>query len=154
MYKIRPVERKDCIEIFKLSNDPLVREMSLFQKEIDYPEHLEWFERMLADKSIQFFVVTVDEKLAAQVRFKLADDNAEISISIAEGFRGAGYSCKIMKDAIDCLRTETDVKTLTAVVRKSNARSVNFFYKSGYTLSSEKIINDIDCLILEYRIRR
>jgi spore coat polysaccharide biosynthesis protein SpsF len=153
MYKIRPVERKDCLEIFRLSNDPMVRKMSLSEKKIRYADHLEWFERVLADRNVLFLVVTVDEKLAAQVRFKLASDSAEISISIAAGYRGVGYSRNIMEDAINLLKGETNVKKIRAVVRKSNSRSINYFYKCGYNLSCEQKINDIDCLILEYGIR-
>jgi len=153
MYKIRPVEHKDCLDIFNLSNDPAVRKISLSDKEINYSDHLKWFEKVLADRNILFYAITIDEKLAAQVRFKLMENIAEISISVSETFRGAGYSRTIMEDAIILLKENTAVKTIRAVVRKSNSRSINYFYKCGYTLKFEQKLNDIDCLILEYKIR-
>lgn len=146
----------DCDMIFSLSNDPLVRANSFNQKKIEYADHCKWFEKIVADKNVLFFLVFIDESekdFVGQIRFnRESEASAEcvISLSITESFRGKHIARDFLELGIEELKKYWySVNTVVAEVKDENAASNRLFIKEGFKLVSK--INTYKLNISEIR---
>ncbi len=153
MLKMTNAKITDLDAVYKLSNDPVVRSVSLTTEPIPYKTHCNWFKKILKDTNSLFLVFHDQEKLVAQVRFnRISNDIAEISISISSEFRGKGIGQTVMNNAIGRLVETWPVKIIQAITKKDNQVSLRYFQKCGYTIKSSHVYKDIDCYLLSYSL--
>ena len=133
----------DCLLIFSLSNDPLVRSASFNQNKIKYSDHCEWFKKTLADKNTLFFLVFADEsekEFVGQIRFKRECENSNecvISLSITEQFRGKHIAKEFLELGIQELQKNwKNIDTIIAEVKDEDIASNKLFEKEGFKLVS------------------
>ena len=150
MFELRRAEEKDCENIFLLSNDKEVRQVSINQKQIAYSEHRKWFSDILQNENILFLVAYVDDALMAQVRFRKKAEAAEISISVSADFRGKGFASQVLKSSLMLARDQLHVDKVIATVRKENSRSAKFFKNCGFSLTGEETEMGRTCQFFEY----
>jgi len=146
MLTIRLAGPEDVEDVYLLSNDPVVRAVSLSTDAIPYENHVKWYTARLADTATLFLLVHDAQNLVSQVRFfRESVDCAEISISIASAYRGRGLGSEIMHMAIRFVRDFWQIRRILAMVKTDNAASNSFFLKCGYVLDAETNYKSCAC---------
>lgn len=142
-FYFRNAVESDSEIVYKLSNDPTVRQNSINTQPIGWEEHQQWFTKKVAQDDYRFYLV-FDKKnsFIGQIRFELMDGSAVTSISISSEFRGKGLSKKIIKGVCSRIFSEIlSLKNIIAYIRPENNVSINSFLSSGFILSGDEIIN-------------
>ena len=60
---------EDCNLVFNLSNDPVVRENSFNTAPILYENHVKWYNKVINDSNILFYLIYDDDHFVGQLRF-------------------------------------------------------------------------------------
>ena len=126
---LRKVHIKDLKDVFELSNKYYVRQHSINKDKILWGDHVKWFNNVLKDNSIVFYVVT-DERnsFLGQIRYKLEKDNATVSLSLSDKLRGKGFSRMILDQSVEELfKEKLSVNEIIAYVSESNIASMKIF---------------------------
>lgn len=148
MLKLRLANPSDIKKTFKLSNDEVVRKNSINQCPIKWDEHIKWFNETINSFDNLFYIIeTKDNEFAGQIRIKKGVENI-ISISLSENFRGKGAAWKIIKECSQ----KSNLKIITAYIKKNNHSSLNAFTKAGYEISENVLINGIEFYKLKCKI--
>ncbi len=149
---IRLAERDDCLRVWEWRNEQATREASFDTRNILYQQHESWFSRKLVDPQTLFFIVLNDDKRAVgYVRFELAGQKAEISISIDRQERGKSYGTKAIAIASDHLFATTPVRRIFACVKTDNSASRAAFERAGFTLEGVRRISGVEAWELIYK---
>jgi len=134
---VLPVTSSDLMDIFELSNQDSVRAVSFTPEKIKLEDHRKWFSRKLADKNIIILKATIEGSLAGQVRLDLENDEALISISTSEYFRGMGVASKMLQSAIAEAK-KRGLKTINAFIKPDNQTSIRLFEKNGWIYAGQE----------------
>lgn len=132
---MRNVSRDDIEEIFALSNEDYVREYSINKDKITWEEHVRWFHHILQDNHSVFYVVTDhSERFLGQVRYRIEDEEAVVSMSLSKLIMGKGLSRFLLQESIKKLYEERkEVKTIIAYVSENNIASNRLFQNCGFS---------------------
>lgn len=128
----------DCYLIYNLSNDPLVRVNSFNTEPIVYENHVKWFNKVINDPNVLFFLVFEGDDFVGQIRFaRRCEESKEcvISLSITPEYRGR----HIGQDFMDLGITEMKkywkkIEIVKAEVKCENEASNKLFTKDGFDL--------------------
>jgi len=132
---IRKASSSDILNTFNLSNDSIVRQSSFTSDPILFQNHEKWFNQILDNKSILFYVIHDGENFVSQIRYKKTSDTAcEISISITEEYRGKHVGSQCLSLSIQELKKEWKCCSIVAEVKEENSASNNFFLKNEFYL--------------------
>lgn len=146
---IRNVREDDIEEVFLHSNQDFVRKYSINKEKISWTDHIIWFNNIIVDANSIFYVVTDDRnKHLGQIRYRIEDDTAVVSISLSELIRGKGYSETLLYDSMNRLFTEkNELKSVVAYISEKNIPSLKLFEKAGfsYCTSHEEFLKYIFC---------
>lgn len=126
---LRKVKSEDIKEVFDLSNQYYVRRYSINKDKIEWADHVKWFNSVLEDKNIAFYVVTdKNESFLGQIRYKIVESSATVSISLSEKLKGKGLSKEILNKSIKKIfDEEQSVKDIIAFVSENNIASKKIF---------------------------
>jgi len=126
---LRKVKSEDIKEVFDLSNQDYVRLYSINKDKIEWADHVKWFNSVLEDKRTVFYVVTdKNESFLGQIRYKIAESSATVSISLSEKLKGKGLSKEILNKSIKKIfDEEQSVKDIIAFVSEDNIASKKIF---------------------------
>lgn len=130
----------DCNLIYNLSSDPLVRANSFNSEPIFYENHVKWFNKVINDSDILFFLVFEGDDFVGQIRFvRTCEESNEcvISLSITPEYRGK----HIGRDFMDLGISEMEknwkkIEIVKAEVKCENEASNKLFMKDGFDLVS------------------
>jgi len=89
-FRVRKAQQEDLEFVFALRNEESVRAASFSLDPITIETHQKWFEKVLADKNRQIYIIEVAGTPMAQVRFDIEGDGAEVNIAVSERFQGQG----------------------------------------------------------------
>lgn len=130
----------DSQSILNLSNEPIVRSLSLSTKQIDEITHQKWFDNVLnGDKIILFIVQSVYDDFLGYVKFDRMKNANIVGIALNKKIRGQSKSALILFQAIKLFRSEYDKKIVKAIIKKENLASLRLFKKIGfYRFKEEK----------------
>lgn len=132
-FSIRLVDKNDIKNVFELSNDKTVRQNSIHSEQIAWEDHVTWFLKRIEDQTNPFYIIEdKNNNFIGQVRFD-TEEEAIISISIAESFRGRHLAPAIIK----ACSAKCGLKTVFAYIKKNNAPSIKAFEKAGYQYLQE-----------------
>ena len=132
--RIRRATQDDCMKVFELSNDPVVRQNAINQEEIIFKEHVEWFKSKISSPDCEFFIVEDDSgDFVGQVRFDKIAEDVFISISVSADFRGKKLGARIINLATE----KTSFGCIVSRVKKNNIPSFKAFQTAGYVLFLE-----------------
>lgn len=139
--------------VFNLSNDPWVRERSFSNGEISFDEHVIWYNNEIINDNCLFLVAEVDSEFLGQIRFKINEDIAIISISLVKKYRGIGIGAEILKRSIVILKTKKpQIRRIIAQIKSDNLHSKNFFIKFGFVQMGKLNIKGNTAIELEYEM--
>ena len=137
----RPICKDDCLKIFEIANDDEVRKSSFNSDKIPLEDHKKWFNNILDDDSLKFYVLEYENDLIGQLRLDFDEEYPVISISLNKKYRGLGLSKILLAKGLEVV----DGKVI-AYIKKENTRSISFFKSMGFKKEDEVIIKDCDAL--------
>lgn len=146
---LRLAKKEDCYKIFEIANDHDVREASYNSEKIPLENHRQWFNDVIHDSDVLFFVLEYEDDIIGQVRFNLEKEGFYVvSISLNKKYRGLGLSIFLLSNA--CRRGNFD-SDLVAYIKKENKSSIALFEHCGFKLDCHEEING--CESLRYVLR-
>ena len=152
--QLRKATGQDAQEVYNLSNEPEVRKISLNQKVIDFQEHLQWYNKKIKETSHLFLIARINDNFVGQIRFKIFDNHATISISIAKEYRAFGLGKIIFNQSLTYLLADyPKVSEILAQVKKDNTPSVKYFNSLHFVLHREVEINNTKVLEFKHIIK-
>jgi RimJ/RimL family protein N-acetyltransferase len=135
-YFLRKVRAGDIYDVYRLSNEDYVRKYSANTKKFDWAEHVVWFENMINSDNNLFYVVTDStNRFLGQLRYKVENDAAIVSISLCQSITGKGLSDQLLRQSIKFICDEkNEVENIIAFVSEKNIASKKLFEKTGFRL--------------------
>jgi len=133
MLSLRTVQDSDAKLLWKWANDPQVRAASFSSESIPWEQHIQWFDAQLKSPNcIIYIAMNSDNIPIGQIRYKIEDNQAVISISIASDYRHQGYGSELIKLACDRLFQELNISQIHAYIKPENQSSIRSFIKAGF----------------------
>jgi RimJ/RimL family protein N-acetyltransferase len=154
LLKFNLATENDLVDVFLLSNDPVVRRASFTPQQIDFSSHVEWFVKKTSDKNVAFLIVReIENNFVGYVRFEKESGSLDkvfvVSVHLTKDFRGRGLGAKIIFEATKLILQQHRGAKVYALVKKDNIASYKSFLKAGYLLEKECVEKKFDCLILK-----
>ena len=123
----------DMMICYDWANDPDVRRQSFNQNEITISDHENWFNKRLHDTNCFFYILELEGKPFAQIRFQVSESEAVLSYLVAREYRGKGFGTTILSKGIDFFTKEYGKKTdITGFVKFSNIASQQSFERMQF----------------------
>ncbi len=152
-FRICRAKESDLMDIFNLSNDPIVRKNSCNQHTIRLEDHIKWFNDKIRDENCIFYIVRSCERdFIGQVRFDEIKQKSAVyllNISLSVGYRGKGLGYNILEQASNKLIEGFKVKKIVAYVKTFNVASAKIFKKAGYKQKGKQIERGVEVLKFE-----
>ena len=164
---LRRVTASDSDLILEWANDPVTRASSFHPGPIAAADHSRWFAARLADPATAFWIGEQDGRPIGQVRIESESEResggtpsstpssartAEVSISVAPGYRGRGSGRALLLAAIATVRDVLPVAALRARVRTDNPASLALFAAAGFRELGRDICDGVPCAQFELRV--
>lgn len=131
--QLRRAELGDAALLFSWRNDERTRMQSLDTRELHYPGHLQWMEKMLADPDEILMLAQEGELPFACLRFSVSGQRARVSIYANPERHGQGLGSASLQAATEWLQRERPaVRIIEADVLRNNAASNAMFGTAGY----------------------
>ena len=125
--------KQDCDLIFNWANDVSVRKNSFNSNELNYDEHVVWFDNKLHSNNSIIFLFYYNNLPVGQVRIDIENKVGIISYSIDKDFIGCGLSIEMLR--LLEVNVNKDVNKLIGNVKFGNVGSQKIFEKLGYVKS-------------------
>lgn len=137
---IRKVNTDDVRDVFLNSNQDYVRKYSINKEKINWEDHIIWFENTLKDVNCVFYIITDNiNRFLGQIRYKIENETAVVSISLSELIRGKGNSNILLSKSMYELFGERDeLKSVVAYISEKNIPSLKLFERVGFRYCSKK----------------
>ncbi len=140
---LRKAKIDDLMNIYLLSNDEEVRKYSFNDRKIDLEEHKNWFKMFFDKKNNLFLILENCSDFMGQVRFKIEDKEAILSISLVKKYRGLGFGKIALNNSLKILEDEyPSIELVKAEIKENNRSSIKLFEKSNFTFLKKTIINN------------
>jgi RimJ/RimL family protein N-acetyltransferase len=129
--RLRRATPDDVRLYYEWAIDGDVRRQSFSDGEIAYEDHVNWFERRIADPNSHLFVLLDNGAPVGQIRFTVQGQTAEIGYSIAREARGRGLARTLVQLGVAAM-AGSDVTTFVARVKPDNEPSIKAFIGCGF----------------------
>lgn len=126
---------KDCRDLWRWRNDPLVRRSSFDNSPIPYQSHKKWFVDKLSAKDSAIYIAESGKSgKLGQARFDLdSPRSARISVSLNPRFLGKGIGTQLISFSTQLyLEKSAFAKKVSAEIVDGNPASVKAFSRAGY----------------------
>jgi len=142
---LRKVIKTDEILLFDWTNDPDVRKWSFNKISVKLDEHKFWFKQKFDDVNVLMWIFEVNSKPTGMVR--LEKDNSEVVLNylIASQSRGNGLAGKMLKMAMNEVRSYWQNTKVFAYTLPENIASIKSLERAGFYLESSS--NEKNCYI-------
>lgn len=130
--KVRRAAAADIQAVFELSNQRSVRAKSFHSSAIGWPEHVEWFGRVLKDPDCSFYVAEIAGRIAGQVRFSRDGELTLVSISVSQDYRRKGIGRRMFQMALKDFQSGHQNGRIVARIKPDNLQSISFFQSLGF----------------------
>ena len=145
----------DLIDIFNLSNDPIVRSNSFNSAPISLENHKNWFYKKINDPHCTFYVIRdTQNQLVGQIRLDKIENTINeflIGISIAKAYRGQKLGDKLLKTGSVKFLQQNKNSKIIAYIKQENIPSLKIFLKAGYMITEDPSKDNVDAYKLEYK---
>ena len=147
--RLRNATKEDVNLFYEWANEKSVRKMSFNSEYISFETHQKWFKNNLNSKNNFLLVLEFDNIPAGLVRF---NSEGVIGISLDKKFRGKNLGVVLIKEGINVIKSSTDIKKITAYVKKDNTPSIKIFEKAGFLFEANDVINEKECYRYIYKL--
>jgi len=144
MINVRKATWDDRDSLYNLAITDDVRKASFTRKQIDYQEHLKWYQKVLDSSNEYIYILEIDGDFSGQVRFSYNknENNYNVGISLVRTVRGKNAGVIFFKRSLLLLRKEVSrFNIITAYIRENNKRSQRFFEKAGFNYAHNTLVN-------------
>lgn len=132
VFRLRKAAARDCRKIYELSNSPGVRANSIDTSKIAWAGHKRWYAGKIEDPAYLFLVAEVRD-FAGQLRYEVSGEEALVSISISDLFRGRGLAAPLLTAGNrELFSAFPGVRRINAYIRPGNRASIKAFERAGY----------------------
>lgn len=131
---LRPVTNDDLQLIFNWRNRIEIRKFMFNNKEIEWEEHLNWFNSLKNDENniIKIFIEDGEPRGVVQVnKINTIDKTAEWGFYIGDGYK-IGLGKTLAYHALNYIYNELNIRKLSAKVLSTNEKSLRFHQKIGF----------------------
>lgn len=147
---VRLAEPEDALDVWRLSNEPGVRANSFAPDPIPLERHMEWFPDQLKRQDVRYWVLTIADTLACQVRYSREDaETAEVHFSVRGAFRGKGLGTLALRRTCGQACTELGVRRVIGHVIAPNEASARAFAKAGFARLADSSAGGRPCMVFE-----
>lgn len=124
---------------FKWANDCDVRKYSFNTENIQYEDHVKWFNNKINDPNCIYFIGIDGDKNIGQIRLDISENSGIISYSIDKEYRGHGYGFQLLQMLEKYILSNTNFRNFRLIgrVKQENISSVKCFLKCGYTANDK-----------------
>ena len=134
----------DMDDLYRLSNEKLVRSNSIHPENIIYEDHVKWFQRISSDEKYLILVVELAGSFVGQVKFKIDNSRATISLSLDTLHRGMGIGWKVISESVEYLiKMKKGMSDIIAFIKNDNIASIRSFEKAGFLYIGLEDVNGI-----------
>lgn len=140
--ELRQVREDDAEFLWKLANDPEVREASFSISSIPWASHVKWLKSRLNSSTCILFIAFLKSLPVGQVRYDIASNEAAISISILKQFRGKGIGASVIWLSAKRIFESSDITKIHAYVKYKNKVSVSAFLKANFRTYDTTSVNN------------
>ncbi len=130
----RCAQLTDAELLWAWRNEDSVRANSFNSDAVAFDHHVAWLKAKLASEDVRLWIVEVDDRPAAQVRFeRLAEDAAEVHISVAADARGRGVGRTGLNMTCPLASGELGVRRIVARIKATNLSSIAAFRAASFS---------------------
>jgi RimJ/RimL family protein N-acetyltransferase len=145
---IRHASFEDELLLWQWANDPVTRRNSFTSGPISWDEHQAWCARKHASPDCRFWIMCAGELPVGQIRYERRGGNtAEMSFSVAPGFRSNGLGTRLLQATFDLAARELGVRWIEGAALVQNGASRRAFLNAGFVAAEEKMISGKACVI-------
>lgn len=135
---VRPAHSGDCVDLWRLANEPASRANSFSTEPIGLAEHRKWFAGKLAAPGVRLYVLECNGCILGQARYEQsAPGVAIISYALATALHGRGLGRRLVRTSALLALRELGTQTLLARVKRSNPASIRCLEASGFFQTSD-----------------
>ena len=132
-FYLRAARESDPLLLWQWANDAAVRRNSFHGEAIDWPAHEKWCAEKFSSPDCRIWIMQVGALPVGQIRYqRISSDTAEISFSIARGFRGRQLGTRLLEASAERAALELGVGRLQGAVKLDNEASRRAFLKAGF----------------------
>lgn len=145
---IRHASFDDELLLWQWANDPVTRRNSFSTGPISWEEHQRWCAKKYASPDCRLWIMRVGDFPVGQIRYERAGgDTAEVSFSVAPGFRGRQLGTRLLQSTVDLAARELAVRWIRGAALVENQASHRTFLKSGFVSAEHKTVSGQACVI-------
>jgi UDP-2,4-diacetamido-2,4,6-trideoxy-beta-L-altropyranose hydrolase len=127
--QLKRVSQEDIELLYKWTNDPNVRSMSVNAEPVLWENHVNWFNKNFVNPNTWMFIFSDKEIPVGVIRFDHNNGTYTLSYSVASEFRNMGYGKRMVGLGIQ----KIDKGIILAYVKPENISSVKIFLSQGFT---------------------
>jgi UDP-2,4-diacetamido-2,4,6-trideoxy-beta-L-altropyranose hydrolase len=142
-FHVRRVSEADMKQCFIWASDPEVRFQSYNSGSIEYSGHVTWFNQKLNDPDSYFYILEIQHKPVAQIRFQVKNEEAVLGYLADKSLRSKGLGTTILSKGIEAFTNEFKKPiNISGYVKKSNIASQRSFEKLSFIRSETNEFED------------
>jgi UDP-2,4-diacetamido-2,4,6-trideoxy-beta-L-altropyranose hydrolase len=138
--KLCPILSEDIHLVWKWANDDSVRAASFSEAQINWEEHIRWFQERIK-RPYFYLALNQDDLPVGQVRFDQNETGMTISVMIDSAWRNRGYGVTLIRTACEEVFANSDVKMIHAFVKPDNEASRIAFIRAGFEQIGDNMRN-------------
>jgi len=136
---LRKAEKRDIKFLFNLRNEKYVYENSRVKRPVEWDEHNNWVEAVVAGKTNkELYIIESEGEGVGQLRLDFDNNEAEVSISLFKSSHSKGVATRALLIAVTNPDVSKRVNRLIAEVNKNNPASQRLFEKVGFHLREQE----------------
>jgi UDP-4-amino-4,6-dideoxy-N-acetyl-beta-L-altrosamine N-acetyltransferase len=148
--------RDELLYLLKMRNHPDIKKWMYNQEDISEQQHFDFVEKLKSDELKKYFIVKQNQSIVGSINFiniNQAERTADFGL-YANPFASTPGAGRILEEiAIQYAQDVLKLKYLKLEVFEQNARAINFYEKSGFTKTAEKLINDQNVLCMQKQVQ-
>jgi len=141
---LRPAAPEDCQAMYAWRNHPETRHYAFDSREIDWPTHLAWYEKVLSDPDRMLLIAVEQGREIGVLRYDIDSPRALVSIYLVPGMAGQGRGKQILMQGERWLcRQRRDVRVVEAEIHADNSASKAVFYAAGFVAKRTQWVKEL-----------
>jgi UDP-2,4-diacetamido-2,4,6-trideoxy-beta-L-altropyranose hydrolase len=150
-FTIRRAGVDDALLLWQWANDPLTRRNSLSRDAISWDDHQAWCARKFASADCRLWIMQIGNMPVAQIRYDRVISDigvaAEISFSVAPGFRGQQLGTRLLEATAPLAADELAADSIQAVALHGNEASRRVFVNAGFAVAQARRSDGRLCMV-------
>lgn len=134
---LRKCTQNDIDIMYKIANDPTVRENAFNTAPIIYENHVKWYKDSMDNAKRKMYIAEDSGTIVGQIRLDIQKDKSVISYAIEKENRNKGYGSEVLK-LIKIEAMKNNISMLEGLVKKNNIASIKAFRKNKFIEFEEK----------------